>query len=106
MLAIRQLLANGIPVIVQQRVAIGSSTYHFRVVHGYDDTAGALIADDSLLGPDHRIPYDTFVRLGGTLFYPIYPPEMDEQVQSLMKKVGARIWTNDDGVTCSELASR
>lgn len=56
-LAIRRLLARGIPVIVLQRVSIGSSTYRFRVIHGYDDAAGEMMSDDSLLGRGHRIPY-------------------------------------------------
>jgi hypothetical protein len=105
-LAIRQLLALGVPVIVLQRVAIGSGTYHFRVVHGYDEAGGEFICDDSLLGPDHRIPYDTFVRLGGTLLIPVYLPEMDAQVQSLLEALGASSWTDEDRLTCSTLESR
>jgi len=90
-LAIRQLLAHGIPVIVLQRVSIGSSIHHFRVIHGYDDAAGELLSDDSLLGPDHRIPYDTSVRLGGTLLIPIYHPEMDART------------VPDEGAGCMQL---
>jgi ABC-type bacteriocin/lantibiotic exporter with double-glycine peptidase domain len=105
-LAIRQLLALGVPVIVLQRVSIGSSTYHFRVVHGYDGAASEFICDDSLLGPDHRIPYDTFVRLGGTLLIPIYRPRLDAHVQSLLRELGASRWTDEDGRTCDALESR
>jgi hypothetical protein len=104
-LAIRQLLALDIPVIVLQRLSIGSSIYHFRVVHGYDGAASELICDDPLLGPGHRISYDTFVRLGGTLLVPVYLPEMDAQVQSLLRELGASRWTDEDGRTCDALVS-
>jgi len=82
------MLANGIPVIVGQRLEPGSDISHYRVVKGYDDVAREFLADDPLQskGPNLRIPYDIFGRMssfGG--FVPVYPPEKDSLVRSLLK---------------------
>jgi len=86
--AIRRMLANGIPVIVAQRLEPGSDISHYRVVKGYDNVAGEFLADDPLQskGPNLHIPYDIFVRMssfGG--FVSVYPPEKDALVRSLVK---------------------
>jgi hypothetical protein len=91
---IRHLLANGIPVIVLQRLWTDSNIGHFRVIKGYDDETGEFISDDPLQskGPDFRISYDTFERLSRTCtFIPVYPPEMDSLVYSLMRD----FWTSE-----------
>jgi glutamine amidotransferase-like uncharacterized protein len=99
---VRVLLANDIPVIVMQRLSVDRNIGHYRVIQGYDDAATEFISDDPLLGPDYRIPYDTFVLLAPEGLFPVYPPEMDAQVQSLMKEAGAYHWTNEDGLTCAK----
>ncbi len=88
---VRQLLANRIPVIVGQRLSVEENTGHFRVVQGYDDASGEFILDDPLLSPDLRIDYDTFSRLSfrGNIV-PVYPPDKDLLVKSLMKNLGMR----------------
>lgn len=88
--AIRQLLDNGIPVIINQRLSSDSCMRHYRVIHGYDDTSSEFITDDPLLGPYFRIDYDTFNALSNPgNFIPVYPPEKDPLVQSLMGTFGA-----------------
>lgn len=94
-LPIRALLANGIPAIVLQELSSDSDVSHYRVIKGYDDAAGVFIADDPLLGADHRIPYDTFAQLSsgppsGRIFVTIHPAEMDAAVESLMADLGVR----------------
>lgn len=87
---IRALLANGIPVIANQQLEPGSDIGHYRVVKGYDDTTREFISDDPLQskGPDSRITYTTFARLSRSgAFIPIYPPEMDALVRSLMREL-------------------
>jgi len=88
---VRQLLANRIPVIVGQRLSVEENTGHFRVVRGYDDASGEFILDDPLLSPDLHIDYDTFSRLSfrGNIV-PVYPPDKDLLVKSLMKNLGMR----------------
>ena len=90
---IRLLLANGIPVIANQLLEAGSDIGHYRVVKGYDDTSGEFIADDPLLskGPDFRLAYDASARLSNPgAFIPVYPPEKDSLVRSLMKELRVR----------------
>jgi ABC-type bacteriocin/lantibiotic exporter with double-glycine peptidase domain len=83
--SVRQLLANGIPLIVNQMLSAENSTRHYRILKGYDDTAREFIADDPLLGANFRIAYDVFIELSSTgAIIPIYPPDMDPLVQSLM----------------------
>jgi hypothetical protein len=103
---IRGLLANGIPVIVLQRLSPGSSIGHFRVIHGYDDAIGEFIADDPLLGRGYRIPYETFGHLLSypqPILFPLYPPGTDALVQSLMGEAKAYAWTDEEGSSCAEL---
>jgi len=85
---VRYLLANRIPVIVNQWLSEGSDIRHYRVIRGYDDEGEAFISDDPLQGPNMRIDYDTFMRLSrpGTIIA-VYPPELDELVQSLMDEL-------------------
>ena len=84
----RHLLANGIPVIVGQLLSVGSDIGHYRVIKGYDDVTQEFISDDPLQsqGPDSRISYVTFARLSTNSIIPVYPPEMDPLVQSLMRE--------------------
>jgi hypothetical protein len=88
---IRRLLANHIPVIVGQRLSEERDIGHFRIVRGYDDASGEFILDDPLIDAYLRIPYDTFAWLSdpGSIT-PVYPPEMDSLVQSLMEELGMR----------------
>lgn len=85
---IRLLLANGIPVIANQLLESASDIGHYRVIKGYDDTAREFISDDPLQkkGPDFRINYNVFARYSTPgAFIPVYPPEMDRLVRSLMR---------------------
>jgi hypothetical protein len=91
---VRRLLANGIPVIVLQLLSLEEPIGHYRVLRGYNDQAGEFISDDPLQkkGPDYRISYEVFDQLtrGRGLIIPIYPPEQDLVVASLMRGVGVR----------------
>jgi hypothetical protein len=104
---VRLMLANGIPVLVVQRLSRGSDISHWRVIQGYDDATNEFVSDDPLLGADYRIPYGVFVDLlGGSaagFVIPVYPPEMDPFVRSIMRETCARRWTNWDGVSCDGL---
>jgi 7,8-dihydropterin-6-yl-methyl-4-(beta-D-ribofuranosyl)aminobenzene 5'-phosphate synthase len=94
-LPIRLLLANGVPVIVFQKLSENSDIAHYRVIHGFDDNSGEFIADDPLLGADYHIPYDTFVDLfyrwsGSRPIVAIFPVEKQSTVGSLMSELGMR----------------
>jgi hypothetical protein len=104
---VRLMLANDVPVLVVQQLSRGSGISHWRVIRGYDDAANEFVSDDPLLGADYRLSYDMFVELlGGSatgFVVPVYPPEMDPLVRSIMRETYARRWTNWDGVSCGEL---
>lgn len=86
---VRHLLANRIPVIVNQTLTLDDDMRHYRVIRGYDDTSQEFISDDSLLGANLRIAYDTFIWLSSPgEIIPVYPPELDPLVQSLMGELG------------------
>jgi hypothetical protein len=73
---IRYILANEIPIIAGQPLYVDSDIWHYRVIHGYDDSAGEFIVDDSLLGADYRISYATFFTLShpsGVFFSHLLP---------------------------------
>ncbi len=87
-----ETLANGIPVIAGQLLAIDSDIGHYRVIKGYDDVAWEFISDDPLQsqGSDFCISYATFARLSTGAIIPVYPPEMNPLFQSLMQDFRAR----------------
>ena len=86
---VRHLLANRIPVIVNQTLTLDDDMRHYRVIRGYDDTSQEFVSDDPLLGADLRIAYDTFIWLSSPgEIIPVYPPELDPLVQSLMSELG------------------
>lgn len=89
---VRHLLANGIPVIIGQLLSVDSDIGHYRVIKGYDDVTQEFISDDPLQsqGPDLHIPYATFARLSTNSIIPVYPPEMDPLVRSLMREFRTR----------------
>ena len=85
--AVRWLLAEGIPVIMGQDLSTEDNTWHYRVVHGYDDQAQEFTIADPLLGPGLRLSYDTFDRLsqGEGHIIPVYPREMETRIATTMK---------------------
>jgi hypothetical protein len=88
---VRQLLNNHIPVIFNQWYSTDTRFRHYRVIQGYDDEAGEFIASDPLRGPYFRIDYETFTALSDPgNFIPVYLPEQDALVQSLMETLGAK----------------
>ena len=84
--AVRWLLAEDVPVIMGQRLSSQDSTWHYRVVHGYDDTHLEFIVDDPYFGPNCRISYETFDTLasGSGNIIPVYPKEKDDLIHTTM----------------------
>ena len=85
--AVRWLLAEEIPVIVGQDLSSEDNTWHYRVVHGYDDQTQAFTISDPLLGPNLTLSYDTFDTLsrGVGQIIPVYPREMESRIAETMK---------------------
>ncbi|MFN8484903.1 MAG: C39 family peptidase [Anaerolineae bacterium] len=84
---IKGLVANNIPVIVLQWISESRRIGHFRVVQGYDDRQGVFYVDDSLLGPNVAIPYDSFERRWNyqwTRYIPVYRPNQAALVAAIL----------------------
>ena len=83
--AVRWLLAEGIPVIMGQKLSAEDSTWHYRVVHGYNDSSQSFTIDDPLLG-NINLLYDLFDKLarGEGQIISVYPIEKDELIVDTM----------------------
>lgn len=62
---IKQFIAHDMPVLARTWLTPGEDIGHFRVVKGYDETAGVVIQDDSLQGANLRYSYANFEELWG-----------------------------------------
>jgi tetratricopeptide (TPR) repeat protein len=87
---LRVLLANGIPVIVDQVLTSEAShndVGHFAFVRGYDDAAGVLVTQDPYYGPARRLSYAEFDRLWRAFnrrYIPVYQPQDALLVQAIL----------------------
>lgn len=84
---IKALVANDVPVIVLQWIRENWRLGHFRVVQGYDDTLGVFYVNDSLLGPNLAIPYDSFDArwdYNWSRYIPIYDPSQIPTVAAIL----------------------
>lgn len=94
---LEQLLANGVPVIVEQWLEREGDplTGHYRLVRGYDENAGVFIVNDSYLGPNLRYDMQTFDRWWrafNRLYIPLYRPEQEATVRAI---VGEAAWPEE-----------
>lgn len=86
---VRALLSNGIPVIVEQWLERPDDelTAHYRLVRGYDSTAGTLLVNDSYVGPNLRYSEADFDRWWiafNRVYIPVYRPEQEALVQAII----------------------
>lgn len=57
---LKRFIAAGMPVIAETVLTKDDDIGHFRVVKGYDDTAGVVVQDDSMQGHNVRFSYADF----------------------------------------------
>ncbi len=84
---IKALVAHDVPVIVLQWIRENWRLGHFRVVQGYDDALGVFYVNDSLLGPNVAIPYDSFDArwdYNWSRYIPIYHPSQIPTVAAVL----------------------
>lgn len=60
---IKEFIANDIPVITRTITKLGEDIGHYRVIYGYDDTAGQIIQNDSLQGAGLWYSYQDFLSI-------------------------------------------
>ncbi len=54
---LKRFVANGMPVIIDTLLTKSDDIGHYRVIIGYDDTAGVVIQNDSMQGQNVRFSY-------------------------------------------------
>jgi len=84
---LKALVSNGIPVVVEDQLSLQDDYGHFRVVRGYDDSAGVIIFGDSYFGPANRLTYALYEELWkrhNHAFMPVYRPAQLSLVQAIL----------------------
>ncbi len=86
---VRQLVGNGIPVIVEQWLDRPDEelTGHYRVVRGYNEATEEFIVNDSFSGPRLRFSYAEFDRLWRPFnrsYIPIYDLAREPLVKAIL----------------------
>ncbi|MFD1734417.1 C39 family peptidase [Deinococcus malanensis] len=82
---LRELVSRGFPVVLQQRLKVGSNVAHFRTVYGY--SAGRFLISDPLLGPSLSLSTAELERLWQYYngeYMVAYPPAREAQVQAAL----------------------
>jgi tetratricopeptide (TPR) repeat protein len=90
---LKRLIAAGFPPIVEKgfNESDVEKKYgwmgHYNLLTGYDDVAGQFIVQDSFLGPDHTVGYETMGagwRAFNYIYLVVYPSERREEVIRLL----------------------
>jgi tetratricopeptide (TPR) repeat protein len=88
---LKHFLANGIPVIVEVSYDPDPNDWmgHYRLLVGYDDTAGRFVAYDSVIPPGTNLPqpygkFDDEWQIFNRTYIPVYPPEKAETVNRIL----------------------
>lgn len=90
---LKQLIANGFPVLVEKGVHIrdmnGKVSWmgHYAVLNGYDDSNGEFLTQDSYFRPDFPVKYDDLLsqwRAFNYIFIVIYSPDQELKLLSVL----------------------
>lgn len=92
---LKTLLANGIPVMVEESMAIDKSYWpnddrwagHYLFLNGYNDGTRTFVSQDTYYGPDVAIGYDQLEKNWQSfnhVYIIIYPPDMEPTVKSIL----------------------
>jgi tetratricopeptide (TPR) repeat protein len=84
---LKALVSNNIPVVVEDQLSLQEDYGHFRMVRGFDDSAGVLIFGDSYYGPTNRLTYALYQELWKRHnygFMPVFKPDQRALVQAIL----------------------
>jgi tetratricopeptide (TPR) repeat protein len=92
---LKGFLAAGLPVMIEEGFHFEENYWpnddrwagHYLLLTGYDDTTGSFIAQDTFIGPDQIVPYQTVAENWQTFNYVyilVYRPDQTELVKSLL----------------------
>jgi len=91
--AIKRLIANGYPVVVEKGPQFRDIHYHmtwmghYQMLNGYNDREGYFIAQDSYIHADYEQPYDALIdewRSFNYTYIVIYPENEENDVLNLL----------------------
>jgi hypothetical protein len=88
---LKELIANGFPVIVSQWVSLADHVGHYRPLQAYDDAQGLFVSSDPYLGQGHTIAYGEFDAIWQTTnrrFMVLYPPRREALLQAVLRAAG------------------
>ena len=85
---IKTLVANGIPVVVEDFLHPNEDIGHVLIIRGYNDSQSVLIADDSYFGVGQKYSYTTWDETQwkpyNREFMPVYTREKEDLVKSII----------------------
>jgi tetratricopeptide (TPR) repeat protein len=92
---LKKLLAAGIPVIIEESFYFEDPYWpnddlwaaHYNLITGYDDASQTITAQDSFIGANQVIPYETVQNYWHSFNYVyimVYPPEKEGEVQAIL----------------------
>lgn len=99
---LRRLIAAGFPVMIEEAFKLPEAFWfeddlwsgHYLLLTGYDDTAQTFTAQDSYIGRNQVVKYDTLAASWKTfnrVYLVIYPPDQEDMLASVL---GAE-WNRD-----------
>jgi tetratricopeptide (TPR) repeat protein len=86
---LKRLIAAGFPVIVETWFIPepGDQMGHYRLLTGYDDRAGHLVAQDSYNGPNLSLDYaafDELWRVFNRVYLVLFDPSQEDQLEAIL----------------------
>ncbi len=84
---LKRLIAQGIPVVLHNRLSSKEDYGHYTVVRGYDETQGIMVINDSYYGPGRRVPYAEVEELWTYFnrhYIPVYRPQARPLVAAIL----------------------
>ncbi len=106
---VRELISQGLPVVVKTWLKPDEDIGHFRVIKGYDQEKKILIQDDSYQGKNIAFTYQEFDQLWQSFNYEfmvLFPDEKQKQVDKIL---GQRVnekesWKLAEGLAEKQIA--
>lgn len=84
---VQRLVSHNVPVILHQQMTLSDDIGHYRVATGYDEARGIVVTHDSYLGPEHLIPFETFMTLWAPYHFeyiPVFWFDREDEVRELL----------------------
>lgn len=92
---LKSFLAAGLPVMIEEAFHFEENYWpnddrwagHYLLLTGYDDTTQTFVAQDTFIGPDQTVPYQSVAENWQTfnyVYFLVYRPDQSELVKSLL----------------------